>query len=69
IRVHFGAPVPLDDLRSGSPGAARQATDRIIDAITDDLVPLRPDEPDRPRHVDPGRPVDTARAHRRHRAG
>ncbi|MEU2987163.1 lysophospholipid acyltransferase family protein [Micromonospora aurantiaca (nom. illeg.)] len=69
IRVHFGAPVPLDDLRSGSPGAARQATDRIIDAITDDLVPLRPDEPDRPRHVDPGRPVDTARAHRRHRTG
>ncbi|WP_255358581.1 1-acyl-sn-glycerol-3-phosphate acyltransferase [Micromonospora sp. M42] len=66
---HFGAPVPIDDLRSGSPGAARHATDRIIDAITDDLVPLRPDEPDLPRHVDPGRPVDTARAHRRHRPG
>ncbi|WP_433493203.1 lysophospholipid acyltransferase family protein [Micromonospora sp. CA-248089] len=69
IRVHFGAPVAIDDLRSGSPGAARQATDRIIDAITENLVPLRPDEPDLPRHVDPGRPVDTARAHRRHRAG
>ncbi|MET8197540.1 lysophospholipid acyltransferase family protein [Micromonospora sp. NPDC005222] len=69
IRVHFGAPVPLDDLRSDSPGAARQATDRIIDAITDDLMALRPDEPDLPRHVDPGRPVETTRAHRRHRTG
>ncbi|MET8067627.1 1-acyl-sn-glycerol-3-phosphate acyltransferase, partial [Micromonospora sp. NPDC005313] len=51
------------------PGAARQATDRIIDAITDDLMALRPDEPDLPRHVDPGRPVETTRAHRRHRTG
>ncbi|GAA4566540.1 lysophospholipid acyltransferase family protein [Micromonospora coerulea] len=67
IRVHFGAPVTLRDLPPGTPGAARRATDRIIDAITDDLVPLRPDEPDEPRHVDPGRPVDTSRVHRRHR--
>ncbi|MFU8874268.1 lysophospholipid acyltransferase family protein [Micromonospora sp. SL4-19] len=65
IRVHFGAPVALRDLHPGTPGAARRATDRIIDAITGNLVPLRPDEPDRPRHVDPGRPVDTARSHRR----
>ncbi|MFR9775073.1 lysophospholipid acyltransferase family protein [Micromonospora sp. MS34] len=69
IRVHFGAPVALRDLHAGTPGAARRATDRIIDAITEDLVPLRPDEPDRPRHVDPGRPVETTRAHRRHRSG
>ncbi|SBT41439.1 lysophospholipid acyltransferase family protein [Micromonospora auratinigra] len=65
IKVHFGAPVALRDLHPGTPGAARRATDRIIDAITDDLAPLRPDEPDRPRHVDPGRPLDTSRAHRR----
>jgi 1-acyl-sn-glycerol-3-phosphate acyltransferase len=65
IRVHFGAPVALRDLHQGTPGAARRATDRIIDAITDDLVALRPDEPDGPRHVDPGRPVDTSRIHHR----
>ncbi|KKK07715.1 1-acyl-sn-glycerol-3-phosphate acyltransferase [Micromonospora sp. HK10] len=65
IRVHFGAPVPLQDLHPDTPGAARRATDRIIDALTDSLAPLRPDEPDRPRHVDPGRPVDTSRSHRR----
>lgn len=65
IRVHFGAPVPLRDLRAGTPGVARQATERITDAITDSLAPLRPDEPDRPRHVDPGRPVDTSRSRRR----
>ncbi|GIJ76422.1 1-acyl-sn-glycerol-3-phosphate acyltransferases [Micromonospora phaseoli] len=65
VRVHFGDPVDLDDLTPGAPGAARRATDRIIDALTDTLAPLRPDEPDRPRHVDPGRPVDTSRAHRR----
>ncbi|PWR07227.1 1-acyl-sn-glycerol-3-phosphate acyltransferase [Micromonospora sicca] len=69
IRVHFGAPVVLPDLPPGAPGAARRATDRIIDAITDDLGPLRPDEPDRPRHVDPGRPSETTRSHRRHTAG
>lgn len=65
IRVHFGTPVLLRDLHPGTPGAARRATDRIIDAITEDLGPLRPDEPDRPRYVDPGRPVDTSRSHRR----
>ncbi|MFJ8579744.1 lysophospholipid acyltransferase family protein [Micromonospora sp. NPDC093277] len=66
IRVHFGAPVALGDVPPGGSGAARRATDRIIDAITDNLAPLRPDEPDRPRHVDPGRPLDTSRSrHRR----
>ncbi|WP_319462011.1 lysophospholipid acyltransferase family protein [Micromonospora sp. RTP1Z1] len=65
IRVHFGAPVALRDLHPGTPGAARRATARIIDAITDDLRPLRPEEPDRPRHVDPGRPSETTRSHRR----
>ncbi|MFI7576909.1 lysophospholipid acyltransferase family protein [Micromonospora sp. NPDC049497] len=65
VRVRFGAPVDLADLTYGAPGTARRATDRIIDAITDNLVPLRSDEPERPRHVDPGRPVDLSRAHRR----
>ncbi|MER7417079.1 lysophospholipid acyltransferase family protein [Micromonospora peucetia] len=64
LRVHFGDPVDLADLAHGAPGAARQATDRIIDAVTDALGPLRPDEPERPRHVDPGRPTDTSRSHR-----
>jgi 1-acyl-sn-glycerol-3-phosphate acyltransferase len=65
IRVRFGVPLHLADLSPDAPGAARRGTDRIIDAITATLVPLRPDEPDRPRHVDPGRPVDTSRVHRR----
>ncbi|ABP54788.1 phospholipid/glycerol acyltransferase [Salinispora tropica CNB-440] len=65
VRVRFGAPVDLADLAPGAPGVARHATDRIVDAITDTLAPLRPHEPDRPRHIDPGRPVDTSRSHRR----
>ncbi|GAB4107189.1 lysophospholipid acyltransferase family protein [Micromonospora taraxaci] len=65
IRVHFGAPVDLGESTAASPGAARRATDRIIDALTDTLAPLRPDEPDLPRHVDPGRPSDLSRVHRR----
>lgn len=64
VRVHFGDPVDLADLTPETPGAALRATDRIIGAITDSLVPLRPDEPDRPRHVDPGRPIDTSRSQR-----
>jgi 1-acyl-sn-glycerol-3-phosphate acyltransferase len=65
IRVHFGAPVALDDIDPAVPGAAARATARIIDALTDTLAPLRPDEPDRPRHIDPTRPTDTRRQHRR----
>jgi 1-acyl-sn-glycerol-3-phosphate acyltransferase len=67
LRVHFGAPVDLTGVDPAAPGAARRATDTIVDALTDALAPLRPDEPDRPRHVDPGRPSDTSRAHRRRR--
>ena len=54
----------------GVPGAAQRATERIIDALTDTLVPLRPDEPDLPRYVDPTRPVEHPHAAtgRRHRA-
>ncbi|MFB9238289.1 lysophospholipid acyltransferase family protein [Plantactinospora siamensis] len=65
VRVHFGPPVELADLDPAVPGAALRATGRIIDALTDALAGLRPDEPDRPRHVDPSRPVDASRAHRR----
>jgi 1-acyl-sn-glycerol-3-phosphate acyltransferase len=63
IRVHFGPPIDLDGLRAEAPGHARRATDRIIDALTETLAPLRPDEPDTPRHVDPTRPSDTTRSH------
>ncbi|MEV4122774.1 lysophospholipid acyltransferase family protein [Micromonospora sp. NPDC049645] len=66
IRVHFGAPVDLGETTADTPGAARRATDRIMDALTDTLAPLRPDEPDLPRHVDPGRPSDPSRSRRRH---
>jgi 1-acyl-sn-glycerol-3-phosphate acyltransferase len=47
------------------PGAAQRATDRIIDAITAELVPLRADEPRLPRFVDRARPLSTGRTHRR----
>lgn len=64
VRVHFGAPVDLTDLVDGTPGAAQRATDRIIDAITAELVPLRVEEPRLPRYIDPVRPVTTGRRHR-----
>lgn len=57
VRVRFGRPVDLSDLRDGQPGHARRATDRIILAITRELAVLRVDEPELPRHVDPSRPV------------
>lgn len=46
-------------------GLARRATDRIVDALTETLRPLRPDEPDRPLPIDPTRPATTSRSHRR----
>ena len=65
VRVHFGAPVDLSGLRPGVPGHAQRATERIIEALTGTLAPLRPDEPDLPRYVDPTRPTSTDRLHRR----
>ncbi|MFK3979900.1 lysophospholipid acyltransferase family protein [Micromonospora sp. NPDC050397] len=65
IRVHFGAPVDLSGLDPDVPGGARRATARIIDALTANLAPLRPDEPDLPRFRDPTRPSDPSRSHRR----
>ncbi len=64
VRVHFGAPVDLSGVDPDRPGAAQKVTDRIQDAITEALAPLRADEPDLPRFVDPTRPVSTARSRR-----
>jgi 1-acyl-sn-glycerol-3-phosphate acyltransferase len=64
IRVHFGAPVELGGLVSGSAGHAQRGTDRILDAITTGLMPLRADEPGTPRHVDLSRPRDPRRSRR-----
>jgi 1-acyl-sn-glycerol-3-phosphate acyltransferase len=59
VRVHFGAPVDLTGLR------IPQATERIMEAITENLRALRPDEPRLPAWIDPVRPVSTARSRRR----
>jgi len=62
VRVHFGPPIDLDGLSAGRPGDARRATERIIAGMTAALRPLRVDEPDLPRYVDPTRPTETTRA-------
>jgi 1-acyl-sn-glycerol-3-phosphate acyltransferase len=65
VQVRFGEPVDLAEL-SGTAGAqAMRATDRIVQAIADTLVPLREDEPELPRFVDRTRPVDNSRVRRR----
>lgn len=66
VRVHFGAAIDLSDLRVGDVGAAQRASERIMDAITAALTPLRTGELQLPRHIDRTRPVSTARV--RHRA-
>lgn len=62
VRVHVGPPVDLSGIDEGRPGAAQRIADRIIDAITVELAPLRADEPDAPRFTDPSRPTETRRA-------
>jgi 1-acyl-sn-glycerol-3-phosphate acyltransferase len=59
FKVHFGPIVDLSDLSATKPGDAVRAHARIMQAITDRLVPLRPDEPDTPRFHDPTRPTDS----------
>jgi 1-acyl-sn-glycerol-3-phosphate acyltransferase len=59
FKVHFGERVDLSDLSADRPGDAMRAHQRIMQAITDRLVPLRPDEPDVARFHDPTRPTDT----------
>jgi 1-acyl-sn-glycerol-3-phosphate acyltransferase len=61
VKVHFGKPVDLSDLREGAVGHAQRASDRIMEAITAELVPLRRDELRLPRYVDETRPLSTAR--------
>jgi 1-acyl-sn-glycerol-3-phosphate acyltransferase len=74
VRIHFGAPVDLADLRAGVTGDAQRASDRIMDAIAADLVRLRsgvdggPSELRLPRYRDRTKPVSVARVHRPHRA-
>jgi 1-acyl-sn-glycerol-3-phosphate acyltransferase len=58
FRVHIGGPVDLSDLSAGRPGDAMRAHKRIMQAITDGLVPLRQGELDKPRFHDPTRPTD-----------
>jgi 1-acyl-sn-glycerol-3-phosphate acyltransferase len=65
VRVHFGPPVDLSDLRQGAFGHAQRASERIMDAITEALVPLRRDELRLPRFHDCTRPFSTARVRRR----
>ncbi|GIH04105.1 1-acyl-sn-glycerol-3-phosphate acyltransferase [Rhizocola hellebori] len=65
VSVRFGAPLQLSDIDPARPGAAQQVTDRLLNAIIDELAPLRAGEPDLPRHVDPTRDVETRRTHPR----
>lgn len=69
FKVHFGGVVDLSDLSAGRPGDAMKAHQRIMRAITDDLVPLRADEPDLPRFHDPTRPTDSTSPWRPRPAG
>jgi 1-acyl-sn-glycerol-3-phosphate acyltransferase len=58
FRVHFGDPVNLTDLSLDTPGDAVRARDRIMRAISEGLIPLRPGELDEPRFHDPTRPIE-----------
>ena len=55
VTVGFGPPVRVT-------GTPREATEQIMAAIAATLAPLRAGEPDLPRHLDPTRPVTTARS-------
>ncbi len=56
MKVHIGAPVPLDDLAADRVGDAHRARTRIIAAITMQLQELRQLEPGQPRQLDLTRP-------------
>jgi len=67
VQVHFGEPVDLEGLAGPAGAQAMRATDRIVQAITDTLAPLRAGEPQMPAFVDRTRPVDMSRVRRRPR--
>jgi 1-acyl-sn-glycerol-3-phosphate acyltransferase len=64
VRVRFGEPVDLAGLQGPAGAAAVRATDRIVQAVTETLVPLRAGELELPRVVDATRPVDLSRVRR-----
>lgn len=59
FKVHFGDPIDFSDLDPSQPGAGMKAHTRIMRAITENLIPLRRDEPVRPHFHDPTRPTDS----------
>lgn len=59
FQVHFGEPISLADLDPDKPGSGMQAHRRVMQAITDGLIPLRPGELTRPKFNDPTRPTDS----------
>jgi 1-acyl-sn-glycerol-3-phosphate acyltransferase len=65
VQVRFGRPVDLSGLTGTAGARAMRATQRIVEAIDETLVPLRPGEMQTPRHVDRTRPVDMSRVRRR----
>jgi 1-acyl-sn-glycerol-3-phosphate acyltransferase len=62
VRVRFGEPLHLSG--AGLPADAVVATERIIEAVTRTLAPLRVHEPQLPRFVDVTRKVDLSRVRR-----
>jgi 1-acyl-sn-glycerol-3-phosphate acyltransferase len=69
VHVRFGEPVDLSGLTGTAGAQAMRATDRIVEGIAQTLAPLRPDEPELPRHVDRTRPPDLSRVRRHRSAG
>ena len=65
VWVRFGEPVDLSGLTGTAGAQAMRATQRIIEGIDRTLAPLRVDEPEMPRYVDPTRPADLSRVRRR----
>jgi 1-acyl-sn-glycerol-3-phosphate acyltransferase len=65
VQIRFGRPVDLSGLTGTAGAQAMRATQRIMSAIDEALVPLRPDEPLLPLHPDTTRPVDMTRVRRR----
>lgn len=59
FKVLFGPVVDLSDLSADKPGDAMRAHKRIMQAIANNMVPLRADQLDRPKFHDPTRPTDS----------